>query len=334
MIMAGITWAAWHNIVWFAAFFIATMLLVYSYYRTSQRITQLVIPVRRSLLLSGAQPWLRLVKLALWVLALLFLFIALLGPQWNEKEELIDQQGRDVLIALDVSRSMLAEDIKPNRLSFAKEKIKQLITQLKTERVGLILFAGDAFVHCPLTHDIHAFGQFLDQVDANTISSGTTAIDKALSKAIQVYESMPNRKHGLVVAFTDGEDYSSNLSAIKARASNLGMHVFTVGVGSLEGAPVPIVDKEGKKNGYEKETSGQVVMSRLNEGILETLARDVGGVYVHATPGSDADIQKIVHHVVQFEKEAFDQTRVASLEEKYYYFVAMSFMCFLLEWLL
>lgn len=334
MILASVHWAAWDNSIWFVLYGVMVAILIWAYYRTSTSINQLVSPSRRALLLSRSQPFRRIIKLLLLCVGLFFLFVALLAPQWNEREELVEQKGRDVLIALDVSRSMLAEDIKPNRLAFAKAKIKDLISHLNSERVGLILFAGDAFVHCPLTQDIHAFGQFLDQVDANTISSGTTYLDKALSRAVQVYESMPKRDHSLVIAFTDGEDYSASLDSIKTRASKLGIHVFTVGVGTVEGAPVPVIDKEGKKVGYEKEASGQVVISRLHEPVLDSLARDVGGVYVHATPDSDADIEQIVRQVTQFEKEAFDHTQVSSLEEKYYYFVGISFVCFLLEWLL
>ncbi len=130
------------------------------------------------------------------------------------------------------------------------------------------------------------------------------------------------------------EDFSSQLASIKTRAADLGMHLFTVGVGTSEGAPVPIVDRDGKKVGYEQEANGQVVISRLDEGILASLAHDVGGVYVHATPDDDADIMHIVNQVEQFEKEAFDQTRIARLEEKYHYYIALSFICFLLEWLI
>lgn len=329
-----IHWASLHNSKWFILYCLCVGLLIYIYYVQSSIIKQLVYGDRQSALLTKSSAWLRILKTVLYAVGLFFVFVALLQPQWNEKEELVEQQGRDVLIALDVSRSMLAEDIKPNRLAFAKAKIKELVTHLNSERVGLILFAGDAFVHCPLTQDVHAFGQFLDQVDANTISSGTTALDKALSRALQVYASMPKRKHSLVVAFTDGEDFSSNLSPLKEQAKALGMHLFTVGVGTSEGAPVPIVNKEGIKVGYEKEASGQVVISRLNQGILENLAHDIGGTYVHATPNSDSDINQIVREVEQFEKESFDQTEVSSLEEKYYYCVIISFICFLIEWLL
>lgn len=334
MIMNGVSWAAWYNIAWFFVYIASVIVLIYSYRYKLRAIAQLTSRARQHLLLSRSSGFMRISKLLLYALGLLCVYIALLQPQWNEKEQMVEQQGRDVLIALDVSRSMLAEDIKPNRLALSKAKIKQLVARLQSERVGLILFAGDAFVYCPLTQDLHAFAQFLDQVDASTISSGTTSLEKALSKAIQVYESMPNRGHSLVVAFTDGEDFSTNLSVIKARASKIGMHVFTVGVGTAEGAPVPVLDQQGKKIGYEKEANGNVVISKLNEGILETLAHDVGGVYVHSEPDSDADIKQIVRHVEQFEKETFDKTNVSQLEEKYHYFLGVSFLCFLLEWIL
>jgi Ca-activated chloride channel homolog len=285
------------------------------------------------MLLGGfSRPRLWIKKLLLGV-GLLALFAMLLHPQWGKKESSVTQQGRDLFIALDVSRSMLAEDIKPNRLQVAKDKIKQLVTLLKSERSGLILFSGTAVLQCPLTQDSSAFSMFLDAVDAQTISGGTTALDQVISKAIEQFSNMPTKKNKLLVMVTDGEDFSSNLAALKSQAQAIGLHIFTIGIGTTHGAPVPTFDEYGNLSGYEKDARGNVVMSRLNEGILRTLAQDSGGQYFTAT-SDNQELVQLVHAVQKFEKEQWQERKVSKYIERYYIFAAISLLCFAFEWLL
>ncbi|MGE0207092.1 MAG: VWA domain-containing protein [Candidatus Babeliales bacterium] len=287
----------------------------------------------RSLLLKHASKVRQWAKSILFSLGLLFLFITLLRPAWGKKEDIIKQEGRDLLIALDVSKSMLAQDRSPNRLEFAKAKIKKLLHKLDYERVGLMLFAGATIVQCPLTNDYKAFYMFLDQVDQNTISSGSTALDQALMKALELFEKMPSKKNKLLVIFTDGEDFSSNLSTIRAKAASMGLTIFTVGLGTAEGAPIPLYDERGESIGHQKDEKGSVVISRLNEGILRTLADETGGSYVLAQENNE-DIATIIKRVQQFEKEAIEDKRIIQVEERYPYFAAVSLFFFILEWLL
>ena len=300
------------------------------YYKT---LSFLVSKKFESLLLQKFSRTRFFIKIILFWLGMLFLFIALLRPQWDKKEEIVEQEGRDLLIALDISRSMLAQDEKPNRLEFAKEKIKKLLYNLSCERVGLILFSGATIVQCPLTTDYSAFFMFLDQIDVETISDGTTSIDQAIRQAIAVYDLMSEKKTKLVCLFTDGEDFSKNLSGIKENAAKQGLSIVTFGIGSENGAPVPIIDKDGKQIGFEKNNDGSVVMSKLNEGILKNLSKQTGGAYIHAIQ-SDADIKEMIKLVESFEKDKFDDKSFGRLQEKYYYFVFISFICFVLEWLL
>lgn len=287
----------------------------------------------RSLVLKRGSQFLFIIKSILFFVGLFCLFLAVLRPQWDKKEEVVEQEGRDLLIALDISRSMLAQDEKPNRLEFAKEKIKKLLYNLSCERVGLILFSGTTILQCPLTTDYAAFFMFLDQIDAETISSGTTALDQAIRQALAVYDSMSEKKTKLVCLFTDGEDFSNNLAGIKEKAAQQGLSIVTFGVGSEHGAPVPILDQQGKQIGFEKAADGSVIMSKLNEGILKNLSKQTGGQYFHAT-ASDKDIQDVITLVESFEKDKLEDKTVGRLQEKYYYFVAISFLCFVLEWLL
>ncbi|MDP3888935.1 MAG: VWA domain-containing protein, partial [bacterium] len=189
-------------------------------------------------------------------------------------------------------------------------------------------------VQCPLTADYDAFRMFLEQVDVETISSGTTALDQALRTAVRTFESMPDKKNKLLVLVTDGEDFSSNLSDTKQRASQEGLHVFTLGVGSPEGAPVPLIDHEGNSVGHQLDGQGKVVISRLNEGVLSTLSHDVGGTYIHLDTHDDKDLHMLVQKVQSFEKEKLADRSVAQREQLYPFFLLISFICFASEWLL
>jgi Ca-activated chloride channel family protein len=262
-----------------------------------------------------------------------FLILALLRPVLKKKEESIMQEGRDLYIALDVSRSMLAHDCQPSRLECAKNKIKELVQSLECQRVALILFSGSAFVQCPLTSDFSAFFMFLDQVDVETISSGTTALDKALALTLDAIRSMPARNHKLLALFTDGEDFSSNLTSLKERVQHEGLTIFTFGVGSHDGAPIPRYDDHGVLQGYQKDAHDKIVISRLNEPLLKSLAADARGMYVAMTEDS-SDIARLRKALRTFEKEAIDEKKVIDFEDQYQYSLLMSLLFLGLEWIL
>ncbi len=284
-------------------------------------------------LFTGYHPIKRIIKQICFCVALLFLFIALLRPQFNEKEIEVKQEGRELFIALDVSRSMLATDCVPKRLECAKEKITQLLNTLSCERVGLILFSGSAFVQCPLTADYDAFNMFLSHVDAETISSGTTALDKALTTAMKSFEHVSESTSKIVVLFTDGEDFSHNLSSIKQKAAKQGVSLFAVGVGTQAGAPVPVFDNYGKQIGHQKDKKGKIVISRLNEQMLSSLTHDLGGVYVRMSQNNQ-DVIQLVNWIESFEKSEFNDAHVIHKEDAYPYFIAAGLCCLFLEWIL
>ena len=329
----GIMWASWHYIWYFPIVIIFSGIIGYWIYRKRYVAHALAHTFFRSKLLSYFSLNKVITKGILAIIGMIFLFLGVLQPQWHEKEEIVAQKGRDVLIALDVSRSMLAQDLRPSRLEWAKRKIQQLCTALASDRVGLLLFAGSAFLQCPLTKDERAFSLFLRQVDSETISSSTTRIEEVLKKAIQIFVSMPPKKSKLLIIFTDGEDFSTNLSQLRTQAAEMGLHIFTIGIGTREGAPIPILDSSGNYIEYEKNSDGSVVISHLNEGILYALAQEAGGMYISTTE-HDGDIGQIVQEVNRFEKEQFDDTTIVSKEEQYPIFVGISLVCFLCEWLL
>ena len=329
----GIMWGAQGNLFVIAIIALLFLLLLYRLMRM-HRVHKVLAPTKQ------AQKFLRycsmpkmIFKAILLCVASLFLFVALLRPMWNKKEETVEQEGRDLFIALDISRSMLAADCAPNRLTCAKNKIKKLLPMLSCERVGLILFSGSSIIQCPLTTDYGAFLMFLDAIDADTVSAGTTALDQAIATAMQAFGHMKDKKNKLLVIFTDGEDFSSNLANVKREAIQKGLHIFTVGVGTPEGAPIPLYDPFGHQIGHQLDDKGNVVITRLNEGILRSVAADSGSIYLTLT-ADDTDIRSLVRAVSSFEKEKIEDKKIAMLEDQYHYFLLVSLICLLLEWIL
>lgn len=329
----GVTWSAAHYSIGLIGVVFIIGCLIYAWRKQKISMALLAAPEWRSRLLYNYSERKALLKVILLSGGLITLFLALLRPQWGKTEQVIEQEGRELFVALDISRSMLASDIKPHRLAFAKSKIKKLVTLLGADRVGLLVFSGDALVQCPLTKDASAFNLFLDSVDVETISSGTTAIAQALHTIIKMFASLPARNNKIVVLFTDGEDFSSNLSEVKEEAQKENIHIFTYGVGTSDGAPVPVLDQDGRPVGHQKDESGKVVISRLNEPMLQALSRETNAKYISPTQ-KDEDLQKLLYEVERYEKEKLDTKELQKEEERYPYFLAVSFVFFLLEWIL
>ena len=333
MTIFGIHWASYDHLYYGYLLLPFLCLLMYHGIKIRRQRQRVVADRYIQLVLHNYSIKKKIIKSMLFFMGTLFVFIALLRPQWGKQEQMVAQEGRDVIIAVDISRSMLAQDIKPNRLSFAKEKIKKLLYNLSCERVGLIVFSGSTIIQCPLTTDYAAFFLFLDQLDVDTISQGTTALDQAIKASLQVFESIPTRKTKLLIAFTDGEDFSADLQGVKDRVVQEGLSIFTVGVGTAHGAPVPILNDEQKQIGWEKDSRGHVIMSRLNENLLIDISLQSGGKYVHAAPGND-DIKLLINSINKFEKDKLEDKTFEAHQEQYPYFIIVSLICFALEWIL
>lgn len=321
--------------IWYVAFYLVVLILliIYRSYCT-QAVAKLLQGKQANSMLLNYSFAKQIIKAILLAFGLLCIALTLLHPQWNRKEETIKQQGRDVFIALDVSRSMLVQDCKPNRLQCAKNKIKQLLSFLACERVGLILFSGSAFIQCPLTSDYKALALFLDQIDVETISSGSTALDQALCQAIKAFESVSTeRKNKLLVIFTDGEDFSTQLEHYSEQAHAIDLHVFTVGVGTEEGGPIPLTNDQGAVVDHQRDEKGSVVISQLNTAVLQKIAAQVHGVYIPMTTDA-TDMHNLTRIVHQFEKEAWEEKKVEHYDEQYHYFLIVGFLFLLIEWLL
>ena len=224
---------------------------------------------------------------------------------------------------------MLAEDIKPNRIEQAKFGVRDMLAQLKGDRVGLIAFAGTAFLECPLTVDYSAFSMMLDDVRVGVIPRGGTAISEVLQKALDSFE-YKNAADRAIILITDGDDTEgeplSKIDELKKR----GIRVFAIGVGSQEGDLIPITDEQGHST-FMKDRNGQVVKSKLDEGTLSKIALETGGAYVRAAPG-DLGLDKILNQQLsRLKRDQADTKMIRSYEDRFGWFVAMALLLLVVE---
>jgi Ca-activated chloride channel family protein len=220
-------------------------------------------------------------KAILILLSVFIMALALMRPQWGFEWKEVKRSGLDILIALDTSNSMLAEDVKPNRLERSKLAIKDLIKKLEGDRIGLIAFSGSAFLQCPLTVDYDGFMLSLNDLDVNTIPKGGTSLSNAIRVGLDSYEG-GKKKYKVLVIITDGEDHEGKAGEWADMAKKQGIKVFTIGIGTKDGELIPVTDGSGGKV-YLKDRGGNVVKTRLDEATLQRIALTTGGSYVRAT---------------------------------------------------
>lgn len=271
-------------------------------------------------------------KVDLMLLGVFFLLFSLARPQLGTKLTLMKREGVDIIIAMDVSLSMLAEDIKPNRLEKAKQEINGLISRMRGDRVGLVAFAGVAFVQCPLTLDYSAAKMFLDIIDVNLIPQPGTAIGDAIRTSIRAF-NQKERKYKVLILLTDGEDHDSDPLGAAEEASKEGIKIYTIGIGSVQGEPIPIKDNRGQVTGFKKDKEGSVIVSRLDEVTLQKIALTTGGKYYHATSG-EMELDKIYDEISKMEKKELEGKLLTQYEDRYQYFLLISVILLTVEFLL
>lgn len=222
-------------------------------------------------------------RVGLWLLALTLVMIALARPQWGSEVREIEQEGLQVIVALDVSQSMLAEDIAPTRLDRAKLEIADLTERLDGDEIGLVLFSGASFIQVPLTTDYLTALNYLDSAQPGVISRPGTVIGDAIRTAMSGFDQELNNQKVLII-MTDGEDHETDPLTVAQEAADAGVLIYTIGFGTPEGEPVPETDQFGEVVGYKRDQNGEVVLSRLDEGTLQGIAQTADGKYYRATP--------------------------------------------------
>lgn len=275
---------------------------------------------------SKVKSW---IKLILVTLSLFLLTLAAANPQIGTKLEEVKQTGIDVFILLDVSLSMSAEDIKPNRLEKAKYQISNLINRLRGDRIGLIIFSGDAYVQIPLTTDYSAANLFLSAVDFKSVPQAGTAVATAINLAVKSFDYSASTQK-VIVAITDGEDHEGDIAEAINDAVAKDLKIFTIGLGSPDGVPIPIFNSQRQAIGFKKDRDGNTVLTKLNDSILKEIASKGNGKYYRGNNYEDY-LDQIFKELSSLEKTEFGTKKVTDYEDRFYYFLAPAIFLLILE---
>lgn len=259
------------------------LFLVWAFRARRRALEQFAAPPLAQQLADSVRPVARRWKAALLVGVVFFSVLALAQPRWGFEWREVKYRGVDVMVLLDVSKSMLAEDVRPNRLTQAKYAVQDLLGHLRGDRIGLIAFAGTAFVQCPLTVDYEAFRLTLKDADPRIIPRGGTAIGTAIRTALKAFDAGEGHDRAIVL-ITDGEETEGDTLAAAEEAVRAGVKIYAIGVGTTDGELIP-VREDGKSLDFLKDSEGKVVKSRLDEATLQQLALRTGGIYVRSAAG-------------------------------------------------
>ncbi len=268
-------------------------------------------------------------KLLFFLLGLAFLTLGLVNPKIGTKLETVKREGVDIVFAVDVSKSMLAEDIAPNRLEKAKRLVSEIINQLASDRIGIIAYAGQAFPQLPITTDYGAAKMFLQNMNTNMLTSQGTAINEAIELATTYYDDEDQTNRVLFIV-SDGEDHSGDatLNAVE-EAIEAGIQIFTIGVGKSKGAPIPL-----KRNGIverlKKDRQGEVVITKLNETVLQDIANEGDGEYIDGSNTSDA-VEQIKEILIRMDKTEFEAKQFAEYKDQFQWFLGAGLLFLFLD---
>jgi Ca-activated chloride channel family protein len=274
-------------------------------------------------LIPLASRYKRAVKFALVLVSLGFLILGLANPQIGTKMEEVKREGVDIFIALDVSNSMKAEDIKPNRLESAKRQIALLLDKLQNDRIGLIVFAGDSYLQLPLTSDYSAARLFLNAIDVDIVPIQGTAIGSAIRLAMKSFVE-GEEKHKVIIVITDGENHEDDAVSAAKEAVKQGVVIHTIGMGSPLGGPIPIY--QGRiQVGFKKDNQGNVVITKLDETVLREIAEAGKGTFVRATSQRN-ELDQVLEEIAAMEKKEFGAKVFTEYEDRFQYFLLLAFV--------
>jgi Ca-activated chloride channel family protein len=263
------------------------------------------------------------------ILAIMSLIFAAADPQVGTKIENVKETGIDIYILLDVSLSMQAQDIKPSRLEKAKLEVSNLFQKLSGDRIGLIVFAGEPFVQFPLTSDYSAANLFLSAASVNSVPDQGTAIATAIDLATKSFD-YSSKTERVMVIFTDGEDHEGNLQDAIDKAKGNNIKIYTIGLGSPDGVPIPVYNSQGQQTGFKTDIKGDIVLTKLDESALKNIADGTDGEYLRGTNDRD-ELDVIYKDLSKIKKTEFGEKRVTDYEDRFYYFLAPAIILLLIE---
>ncbi len=274
---------------------------------------------------SKIKPWLKFIIVET---ALMLVIIGMAGPEFGTKLKDVKHEGIELVIALDVSNSMLAEDIAPNRLENAKRAISKLVDRLHNDKIALVVFAGDAFVQLPMTSDYEAVKMFLSTITPKLVSNQGTAIGQAIELGMKSFTPGDDKNKALII-ITDGENHEGNVVDMATKANQAGIIVHTIGMGLSKGAPIPQYNQNGQKD-YRTDAQGNVVISKLDETTLKQIAVAGGGEYIRAN-NTKTGLNALFDKLNKMNKAEMETKVYAEYEEQYQYFIGFALLLLFAE---
>jgi len=269
-----------------------------------------------------------LLKFILFIVAYAMLIVALADPQIGSKMEDVKRKGSDLMILLDVSNSMLSHDLAPSRLGSAKRAIAQMIDNLHDDRIGIIVFAGQAYVQLPITTDYSAAKLFLNTINTNMVPVQGTAIGAAIDLGMQSFDFKDGTSKAMII-ITDGENHEDDAVAATKAARDKDVVVSVIGEGSEEGSPIPIL-VNGKENGFHTDSLGKTVISKLDENMCKEIAEAGDGVYVRAT-NANSGLSIVLDQVGKMQKKQYESKTFKDYEDRFQIFIALALILLLVE---
>ena len=270
------------------------------------------------------------IKFSLYALIFAMIVLALANPQIGSKLEKVERKGVDLMIALDVSNSMLAQDIKPNRLARAKRAISKLVDELQGDRIGIVVFAGHAYVQLPITSDYSAAKLFINTIDTDVVPTQGTSIGQAINLSMEAFNESKHEK--AIIVITDGEDHDDDPVSAAELAAEKGVSIYTIGIGLPDGAPIPVFSN-GKQTGFKKDLNGKTVVTKLDEITLQKVAAAGKGIYVRAN-NTTAGLKDVFQRINKMEKQKYETKEFSDYEDRFQYLIALAIFFLIIELLM
>lgn len=269
-----------------------------------------------------------LLKVLLIVFALAALVVGLVNPKIGSQLETVKREGVDIVFAVDVSKSMEAEDIAPSRLEKSKQLVRQIIGNLGSDRVGIIAYAGSAFPQLPITTDYGSAEMFLESLNTDMISSQGTAIGDAIDLATGFFDDNQQTNRVMFI-LSDGEDHGGNIEDMARQAAEAGIRIYTIGVGTTKGGPIPI-KRNGVIQNYKKDNQGETVITKLDPSTLQEIAEEANGEYIDGSVTAEVT-EKVQEELLTIEKTEFEAKQFADYKSQFQWFVGLAILLLLLD---
>nr|WP_315162982.1 VWA domain-containing protein [uncultured Flavobacterium sp.] len=268
-----------------------------------------------------------ILKLGVLLLALTGLILGLVNPKIGTKMETVKREGIDIVFAIDVSKSMLAEDVAPNRLEKSKQIVSQIINQLGSDRIGIVAYAGNSFPVLPITTDYSVAKMFLQSMNTDMVSSVGTSLDEAIKLSATYFDDKKTSK--LLIMISDGEDHSEGAEAAAEEANKLGIKIITIGVGTEKGGMIPL-KQNGVVQGFKRDSNNEIVITKLNQESLTAIAKATKGGYVKGTNTKDV-VEYVKNALNNIEKTEFEATQMADFQSQFQWFLGIAFILLVLD---